>query len=139
MVSYINALNRVLLKNLDNRESLIAIECINAINLNIWSFLILTGAIIIESWINNNLSNNMLLTVANTSYSNDWLSLQWLKYFHTHSAMLQKKTYKILLINDYGSYYIIEFIEYCEKNKIIPFNLSTYITHLLQSLDVIVF
>lgn len=42
-------------------------------------------------------------------------------------------------MNGYESHHTIEFIEYCEENKIIPFDLSAHITHLLQSFDVVVF
>ena len=126
-------------KDPDNRESLTAVECINAIGCSIPSFLILTGALIMNSWVNNDLSDDVVLSVADTGYSNDWLSLQWLKHFDAHTAKFQKGAYRLLLMDGYGSHHTIEFIDYCEKNKIIPFGLPAHTTHLLQPLDVVVF
>ena len=42
-------------------------------------------------------------------------------------------------MNDYESHHTFEFIDYCEKNKIISFDLSVHIIHILQFFDVIVF
>ena len=42
-------------------------------------------------------------------------------------------------MDGYGSHHTIEFIEYCNEAKIIPFGLSAHTTHLLQPLDVVVF
>jgi hypothetical protein len=53
-----------------------AIECINDTRLSIPSFLILTGTMIMNSWINNNLNDDVILSTADTGYSNDWLSFE---------------------------------------------------------------
>jgi hypothetical protein len=123
----------------DNRESLTAIECINGTGLSISSFLIMTGTMIMNFWINNDLNDDVLLSTADTGYSNDWLSLEWLKHFDKHSAKTQKGAYRLLLMDGYGSHHTCEFIEYCDKAKIIPFGLPAHTTHLLQPLDVVVF
>ena len=81
----------------------------------------------------------MVLTVAETGYSNDWLSLQWLKHFDAHTAKFQTGAYRLLLLDGYGLHHTIEFIEYCEEAKIIPFGLPAHTTHLLQPLDMVVF
>ena len=126
-------------KDPDNRESLTAVECVNATGLSIPSFLILTGSMIMQSWINNDLPDDVVLTVAETGYSNDWLSLQWLKHFDAHTSKCQKGAYRLLMMDGYGSHHTIEFIEYCDEAKIIPFGLPAHTTHLLQPLDVVVF
>ncbi len=81
----------------------------------------------------------MILSTADTGYSNDWLSLEWLKHFDKHSAKTQKGAYRLLLMDGYGSHHTCEFIEYCDQVKIISFGLSAHTTHLLQSLDVMIF
>ena len=43
------------------------------------------------------------------------------------------------MMNDYKFYHTIEFIEYCDKTKIIFFDFFAHITHLLQSFDMIMF
>jgi hypothetical protein len=42
-------------------------------------------------------------------------------------------------MNEYESHHTCEFIEYCDQVKIISFDLSVHITHLLQSLNVMIF
>jgi hypothetical protein len=123
----------------DNRKSLTIIECINDTRFSILSFLIMTKILIMNSWVNNDLNDKMILFIADTNCSNDWLSLEWLKHFDKHFAKTQKKTYKLLLMNEYESHHTCEFIEYCDQVKIISFDLLTHITHLLQSLNVMIF
>ncbi len=55
----------------DNRESMTDIECINDTGLSISSFLIMTEILIMNSWINNDLNDEMILSTADTNYSND--------------------------------------------------------------------
>jgi hypothetical protein len=43
------------------------------------------------------------------------------------------------MMNEYGSHHTVEFIEYCDQAKIIPFDLPAHTTHLLQPLDVVIF
>ena len=126
-------------KDPDNRESLTSIESINGAGGSIPSFLILTGMMIMNSWSNNDLNEDVVLSTAETGYSNDWLSLKWLKHFDTHTIKTRKGTYRLLLMDGYGSHHTIEFIEYCNEAKIIPFGLPAHTTHLLQPLDVVVF
>ncbi len=45
----------------------------------------------------------------------------------------------MLVMNDYESYHIREFLFYYEDHKIILFNLSSHTTHLFQLLNVYVF
>lgn len=42
-------------------------------------------------------------------------------------------------MDEYGSHYTKEFIEFCDKAKIIPFNLPSHTTHIIRPLDVVVF
>ncbi len=123
----------------DNKESLTIIECINDTKLSISSFLIMTDTMIMNFWINNDLNDDVLLFTADTSYSNDWLSLEWLKHFDKHLAKTQKRTYRLLLMNEYESHHTCEFLEYCDQVKIISFDLSIHIIHFLQSLNVMIF
>lgn len=45
----------------------------------------------------------------------------------------------MLLFDEHESHCIYEFLNYCEKNSIVLFCLSSHSTHLLQSLDVVIF
>ena len=130
---------RIYFKNLNNRESLMSIECISKENKNISSMLIMTEVQLLTSHFNNNLDDNMLITIFDTDYSNDWIFLQWLKHFNRFSQKHQKRAWRMLVMNDYEFHHTHEFLFYCEDHKIILFNLSLHTTHLLQSLNVYVF
>ena len=88
---------------------------------------------------NNDLDNDVLVTIFDTDYLNDWISLWWLKHFNHFSQKHQKRAWRMLMMNDYESHHTHEFLFYCENHKIILFNLSLHTTHLLQSLNVYVF
>ena len=74
-------LRRIYSKCPDNRESLTAIECINGIRRDISSMLILIGIQQLMPWVNNNLSDDIAVTTVETGYTNNWISLQWIKHF----------------------------------------------------------
>ncbi len=135
----VNLHRRIYFKDSNNKESLMSIECISKKNKNISSMLIIIEVHILISHFNNDLNDDVLVTISETDYSNDWISLQWLKHFDCFSWKHQKRAWRLLLMNDYESHHTSEFLSYCEDNKIISFNLSAHITHLLQSLNVYVF
>jgi hypothetical protein len=58
-------------KDPNNRESLTAIECINGVGDSIPSFLILSGVMIQSTWAENDLNREVVLSTADTDYSND--------------------------------------------------------------------
>jgi len=102
--------------------------------------LILPGALYLNDWYTKTqLDGDILLSVSETGYSNDRLSLHWLHYFHKFSSQRQLGAYRLLLLDGYGLHCTKEFIDYCDENKIIPFCLPPHSTHLLQPLDVVVF
>ena len=72
---------RIYFKNLNNKELLMSIKCISEENKNISLMLIMIEVQLLMFHFNNNLNNNMLITIFDTDYSNDWISLQWLKHF----------------------------------------------------------
>jgi len=45
----------------------------------------------------------------------------------------------LLIINNFGSHMIMEFLDLITNNDIVLFKLSSHFTHLTQSLDVSVF
>ena len=130
---------RIYSKNPDNRESLTAVECINATGLDIPPMLILTRVNILEPFVNNDLNDDVLITVSESGYSNDYLALQWLYHFDKHSKKVQRGGWRLLIMDEYGSHHTREFLAYCETANIIPFGLPSHTTHLLQPLDVVIF
>jgi hypothetical protein len=74
-----------------------------------------------------------------SGYSNDEISLEWIKHFDKHTAKKVVGSKQLLILDGHGSHHIIEFIQYCDEHNIIPFGLPPNLTHLLQPLDVVVF
>ncbi len=72
----VNSNRRIYFKNSNNRESLTSIECISEENKNISSMLIITEVQLLTSHFNNDLDDDMLITISDTDYSNDWIFLQ---------------------------------------------------------------
>ncbi len=99
----------------------------------------MTEVQLLTSHFNNNLDDDVLITISDTDYSNDWIFLRWLKHFDRFSQKHQKRAWRMLVMNDYESHHTREFLFYCEDHKIIFFDLSSHTTYLLQSLNVCVF
>lgn len=85
------------------------------------------------------MDNDVVITVSDTGFNNDWISLQWIQHFEKFSARKQQKAWRLLLLDSFGSHHIYEVVKFCENHKIIPFNMPSHTTHLLQPLNVGVF
>ncbi len=135
----VDSVRRIYMSNSDNREFCIVIECINDTGKDISPMLILQRVNLLFFHFNNDIDDEMIFTTSNTDYSNDWISLQWIKHFDHYSQQYQRDAWRLLVINDYESHHTREFLFYCENHKIISFDLFSHTTHLLQSLNVCVF
>ena len=135
----VDSVRRIYMLNSDNREFCTIIECINDTGKDISSMLILQKINLLFFHFNNDIDDDVIFTTSNTDYSNDWISLQWIKHFDHYSQRHQWDAWRLLVMNGYESYHTREFLFYCENHKIIPFNLPLHTTHLLQSLNVCVF
>jgi hypothetical protein len=82
---------RIYSKDPDNRESLTGIECISGGGKDIPPMLIMTEVQILAPHFNNDLADDMLVTTSETGYSNDWISLRWLKHFDRFSQKHQQR------------------------------------------------
>ena len=81
----VDSVRRIYMSNSDNREFCIIIECINNTDKDILSMLILQKINLLFSHFNNDIDDEMIFTTSNTDYSNDWISLQWIKHFDHYS------------------------------------------------------
>src|SRR5450432_919755 len=87
----------------------------------------------------NDLSNNILLAVSESSYTNDLLSFEWLKHFNNQTEEKANGEPRLFVMDGHGSHLTDEFINLCWDCNIIPFLLPPHSTHLLQPLDIGVF
>lgn len=124
----------------ENRESATAIEAISAGGHYIPAFLILSGQLHMAQWYQQReLHDDTVIVTSLSGYSNDEISLEWIKHFDKSTVKSTVGSKRLLILDGHGSHHTIEFIKYCEDHHIIPFGLPPNLTHLLQPLDVVVF
>ncbi|KAF1994878.1 hypothetical protein P154DRAFT_446701 [Amniculicola lignicola CBS 123094] len=78
-----------------------------------------------------NLNLEMLLSVLELGYSNDYLATHWIKHFYYYTEKLQQGTFQILIFDGYESHLIYNFISFCYNYNIIPFNLPSYLSYIM--------
>ena len=125
----------------DNRESLNSVECISAGGFILPPMIILPGKQHLEKWFQKQigLPRDTLFAVSDSGSSNDELSMHWIRHFNDFSGRHQKGAWRMLIMDGYGTHNHTEYINYCWRNKIIPFLFPPHTTHLLQPLDVVCF
>lgn len=68
----------------DNRGFLNSVKSINGDEGHIPSFLILKGVNILHKWVlENDLNDDIVLSISDTGYSNDAFAFGWIKHFDT--------------------------------------------------------
>jgi hypothetical protein len=124
----------------ENRESATAIECISAGGYYLPAFIILSGINHMGHWYQQpELHDDTVLCTTPTGYSNDELSLDWIKHFERHTMARTIGAKRLLILDGHGSHHTIEFIKFCDNHNIIPFGMPPHLTHRLQPLDVVCF
>ena len=127
---------KLLLSDPDNREFLTACESIRGGGVEIPPMLILSGALILEKWVQeNDLDGEILLSTSPTGYSNDELAFKWLQHFKRHSRKTQIGVWRLLILDGYGSHLTYEFYEYAQKHKIELFALHTLRSRLMSAVS----
>jgi hypothetical protein len=108
--------------------------------------IVMAGAIIKDKHVANNLAAGILLATSDSGYTNDRLSIEWIRSFDRQT---KARTYgskdgeidwsiqrwRMLLMDAHGSHVTIDFVQYCYDNRILPFLLPPHSTHLLRPLD----
>jgi DDE superfamily endonuclease len=120
------------------RELVTCNEYINNNGKDLPPFIILPGVQLQEKFFGE-VSDDILIDMSKTGYSNDELAFESIKHFDRFSTRRQQKIYRLLLMDGYESHCTYEFLEYCETRNIIPFCFPPHSTHLMQPLDVVVF
>jgi hypothetical protein len=120
-------------------EHVSVVECISAGGMVIASLIIIKGAIIQARWFADLHDRDIMIGVSESGYSNDILSFQWLQYWVQLSKRTQKGEYHLLIMDGYESHVSMQFVRYCEMQKVILLRLPSHSTHFLQLLDVIIF
>jgi hypothetical protein len=75
-----------------------------------------------------------------SGWTNNDLSLAWLKQVFDRSTKLKAgRSYRLLILDGHGSHLTMDFIEYCDRNRILLAIYPPHSTHTLQPLDVVMF
>ena len=128
-----------LIFSLDNIKHIMMIESVSENEIAI-DFLIIIKKVIIQAWWFADLaSRDIIIEVSETEYSNNELAFLWLQHWDRLSHHHQKRIYQLLILDEVDSHLFFQFMQYCHLNKILSLCLSSHSTHLLQSLDVMIF
>ena len=123
-----------------NHNYVISIECISAAGFALFAFFIVAEAWILKKWaLHNELFNQTILAASKSEYSNDDLSLKWIKHFNRHIKHSQTDAWHMFVMDGYGSHMIKEFLDFVTVKNICLFTFPLYSTHLMQPLNVEVF
>ncbi len=116
------------------------VKTINAEREKISLMLIVFGINILNKWVQkNDLNDDLLLATTEFKYLNDEKIFDWLKHFDFHSRKTQIEAHRLLIMNNYESHLIYEFLQYADFHNIVIFILSLHSTHVTQSLNVRIF
>jgi hypothetical protein len=85
-------------------------------------------------------AHSVLVSSSPTGWTNNEIGLAWLKQvFNRFTKAKAPRKYRLLILDGHGSHVTMDFLNYCDKNKIIPAILPPHSTHTLQPLDVVMF
>jgi hypothetical protein len=75
-----------------------------------------------------------------SGWTNNDIGLSWLKQVFDRSTKEKAgRSYRLLILDGHGSHLTMDFIEYCDRNRILLAVYPPHSTHTLQPLDVVMF
>jgi hypothetical protein len=117
--------------DLDNRELVIVMAMINYGRRKIPAYIIFKGAYYLRGHFPRILNGGIEFARSPTSFTNNRLGLQYLKYFIKHYPPSRTGAYRILIFDGHSSYLSDKFLYLCWENRIRLFRLPAHTTHLL--------
>lgn len=100
------------------------------------------GMAVQSSWVESIDSRKHLVhfTTSPSGWTNDDVGLAWLEQvFDRHSKQNARRKCRLLIVDGHGSQLTMDFIRYCDDNKILLAIFPPHSTHTLQPLDVVCF
>jgi len=76
-------------------------------------FLILKGEILLEEHFNNDLDTEIVFATSSTRYTNNTLSLKYIKHFYNQTYRRTQGKWRILIFDGYSSHTSDDFLYYC--------------------------
>jgi hypothetical protein len=74
-----------------------------------------------------------------TGWSNNDIGLAWLEQVFDRYTKQRSGRWRLLILDGHGSHVTMEFIDYCDRHRILLVILPPHSTHTLQPLDVVLF
>jgi hypothetical protein len=84
--------------------------------------------------------HEVFITSSSSGWTNNNIGLAWLEQlFDCCTKEKIRQSYRLLILDGHGSHVTMDFINYCDQNKILLAILPPHSTHTLQPLDVAMF
>jgi hypothetical protein len=84
--------------------------------------------------------HSVLVSSSPTGWTNSNIGLAWLEQvFDRFTKTKARRKWRLLILDGHGSHVTMDFINYCDQNKILLAILPPHSTHTLQPLDVVMF
>jgi hypothetical protein len=84
--------------------------------------------------------HDVFVTSSPSGWTNNDIGLAWLKQvFNRQTKKKAGRRWRLLIVDGHGSHVTMDFLEYCNKNKILVAIYPPHSTHTLQPLDVVMF
>jgi hypothetical protein len=95
-----------------------------------------------SSWVEEIQSgeHSVLVSSSPSGWTNNDIGLAWLEQvFDRFTKEKARRKYRLLILDGHGSHVTMDFINYCDQNKILLAIFPPHSTHTLQPLDVVMF
>lgn len=84
--------------------------------------------------------HSVMVTASASGWSNGDIGLAWLEQvFNRYTKEKARRKWRLLILDGHGSHVTMDFINYCDNNKILLAVLPPHSTQTLQPLDVVLF
>ena len=120
---------QVFIDHPDNRELVTSTECISATGYHVPPMVIFRGAYYLRKHFQNSIDGATLYARSESGFTNDKLTLKWLKHFDQYTEKRTKGAFRMLIFDGYGSHVTQPFVEFCWNHQIRPFQQLPHATH----------
>ena len=126
-----------------NRDWVSLIACICADGTCLDPALVYTSTVnnIRDTWLEDFHADQhqAFFTASENGWSNNQIGLAWLRDVFDRQTKHHSRRYRLLIVDGHGSHVSMDFIDYCDRNRILLAIFPPHATHTLQPLDVVVF
>ena len=98
--------------------------------------IIFEGAYHLRKHFENDTDSDILWARSEFGFTNDRLTLSYIKHFNEYTKNQTKRFYRMLIFDSYRSHITQQFLDYYWENRIWPYLLPSHTTYLTQPCDV---